>query len=151
MLGEAGPQQWCMYLRGLNKMFRESSILRWRNYKDRYTLTGYECASCGKKYFEKKGMCPCGSTEFNEFEFSGKGKIIAFTKIYSPAESFQEQAPFNVGIIELEEGARITGQIVDCDFEELKIGLEVEAVFRKVYKSGNKGVIHYGTKFRPIF
>ena len=51
-------------------------------------------------------------------------------------------------IIDLEEGARITAQIVDCKYDELKIGLGVEAVFRKLYKSGEKGIIHYGTKFR---
>ena len=58
-------------------------------------------------------------------------------------------APYCVGIIELKEGAKITAQIVDCKYEDLKIGTEVEAVFRKFYKSGEKGIIHYGTKFIP--
>jgi len=132
-------------------MFRDSPIIRWRNYKDRYMLEGYECSSCGKKYFEKKGMCPCGSVAFNEITFSGKGKIISYTKIHSGPEVFTEQTPYCVGIIDLVEGARVTGQIIDCKYEELKIGLEVEAVFRKFYKSGEAGAIHYGTKFRPKF
>jgi uncharacterized protein len=132
-------------------MFRDSSIIRWRNYKDRYMLIGYECVSCGKKYFEKKGLCPCGETEFSEIEFSGKGKIVSFTQVHSGPEAFAEMAPYCVAIIDLEEGARLTGQVVDCKYEELKIGTEVEAVFRKFYKSGDKGVIHYGTKFVPKF
>ena len=132
-------------------MFRDSSIIRWRNYKDRYMLVGFECTACGKKYFEKKGMCPCGTTEFNEIEFTGKGKIVSYTKIHSGPEAFGEQTPYCVAIIDLDEGARIEGQVVDCKYEDLKIGMEVEGVFRKFYKSGEKGVIHYGTKFVPKF
>jgi len=132
-------------------MFRDSSIIRWRNYKDRYMLIGFECTSCGKTYFEKKGMCTCQNTEFNEIELSGNGKIVSFTQIHSGPESFTELGKYCVAIIDLNEGARITGQIVDCNYEDLKIGTEVEAVFRKFYKSGNKGIIHYGTKFIPKF
>lgn len=132
-------------------MFRESSIIRWRNYNDRYKLIGYKCDQCGKTYFEKKGLCTCGSLTFNEIEFNGKGKIVTYTKVHSGAEAFQEQAPFCVAIIDLDEGARITAQLTDCDYEDLKIGMEVEAVLRKFYKSGEKGVIHYGTKFIPKF
>ena len=132
-------------------MFRDSSIIRWRKYKDRYMLVGFECASCGKKYFEEKGLCPCGATEFNEIEFSGKGKIVSFTQIHSGPEAFTELGKYNVAIIDLDEGARITAQIADAKYEDLKIGQNVEAVFRKFYKSGEKGAIHYGTKFVPIF
>ena len=132
-------------------MFRDSSIIRWRAYKDRYMLEGYECSSCGKKYFESKGMCPCGSIEFNEIEFSGVGKIVSFTQIHSGPEAFGELGKYCVAIIDLAEGARITAQIVDCKFEDLAIGTNVEAVFRKFYKSGEKGAIHYGTKFVPKF
>jgi uncharacterized protein len=132
-------------------MFRESSIIRWRNYNDRYKLNGYKCTNCGKTYFEKKGLCECGNLDFAELEFSGKGKIVSFTKIHSGPSVYEEQTPYCVGIIDLEEGARITSQIVDANYEDLEIGMKVEAVFRKFYKSGEKGVIHYGTKFRPKF
>ena len=114
-------------------------------------LVGFECTSCGKRYFEEKGLCPCGATEFNEIEFSGKGKIISYTQIHSGPEAFSEQGKYNVAIIDLDEGPRIEAQIADCKYEDLCIGLEVEAVFRKFYKSGDKGVIHYGTKFVPKF
>ncbi len=132
-------------------MFRESPILRWRNYNDRYRLKGYKCTKCGKTYFEKKGLCECGTIDYEEMDFSGKGKIVSFTEIHSGPEAFAEMAPYCIAIIDLEEGARITGQVVDCKYSELKIGLNVEAVLRKFYKSGEKGIIHYGTKFIPKF
>ena len=132
-------------------MFRDSPIIRWRNYSDRYKLKGYKCTKCEKTFFEKKGLCLCGNLDFAEMDFSGKGKIVAFTQIHSGPEVFKAQAPYCVAIIDLVEGARVTGQVSDCKYEDLKAGLEVEAVFRKFYKSGEKGAIHYGTKFVPKF
>ena len=51
-------------------------------------------------------------------------------------------------VVELVEGPKIVAQLTDCKVEELKIGLEVEAVFRKKYEDNQ--VIRYGIKFRPI-
>ena len=133
------------------KMFRDSPIIRWRNYNDRYKLNGYKCTKCNTTFFEKKGMCTCGNLDFAEMEFSGKGKLVSFTQVHSGPEMFESQSPYCVAIIDLEEGARITSQVVDCKYEDLKVGLEVEAVFRKFYKSGEEGIIHYGTKFIPKF
>jgi len=132
-------------------MFRESPIIRWRNYKDRYMLNGYKCTKCNKTFFESKGMCTCGNLDFTKLEFSGIGKIVTFTKIHSGPEVFEDKAPYCVAIIDLEEGGRTTAQVMDCKYEDLKIGQEVEAVFRKFYTSGEKGIIHYGTKFIPKF
>jgi len=128
-------------------MFRDSPIIRWRNYSDRYKLKGYKCTKCEKTYFEKKGLCECGNLDFSEMDFSGKGKIVAFTQIHAAPESFANKAPYCIAVIDLVEGARIEAQVVDCEYEDLKIGAEVEAVFRKFYSSGEKGIIHYGTKF----
>jgi len=128
-------------------MFRDSSVINWRNYNDRYKVKGYQCTKCKKTYFDEKGLCVCGSKEFIEKEFSGKGKILTFTQIHGAPEAFTQMTPYCVGIIELEEGARVTAQIADANYKDLKIGLEVEAVFRKMYKSGDSGAIHYGTKF----
>ena len=132
-------------------MFRESPIIRWRNYSDRYRLRGYKCAKCSAAYFEKKGVCHCGGTEFMGMDFSGNGKIIAFTQIHSGPAAFENKTPYCVAIIDLEEGARIEAQVVDCKYEDLKYGTQVEAVFRKFYSSGEAGVIHYGTKFVPKY
>ncbi|VVB75458.1 Uncharacterised protein [uncultured archaeon] len=132
-------------------MFRESPIIRWRNYSDRYKLRGYKCTKCSATYFEYKGMCPCGNLDFTEIDFSGRGKIAAFTQIHGGPEAFENKTPYCVAVIDLVEGARIEAQVMDCKYEDLKIGTEVEAVFRKFYSSGEKGVIHYGTKFVPKF
>jgi uncharacterized OB-fold protein len=42
----------------------------------------------------------------------------------------------------------LTAQIV-CDPPEVKIGMRVKSVFRKLGEDGPDGVIYYGTKFIP--
>ncbi len=81
-------------------------------------------------------------------QFSGKGRIYSFTEVHSPPEGFEEQAPYVLAIVELEEGARVMGQIVDVKKEDVKIGQEVEAVFRVIQRDDPEGLIHYGFKFR---
>ena len=132
-------------------MYRNSSIIRWRRYGERYRLEGSKCLNCGKVFYPKKTLCVCGSKDFKDFVLSGKGKLLTFTEISSGSEVFSETTPFCVGIIELVEGPKITAQITDAELNDLKIGMEMQAVFRKFYVSGKKGVIHYGLKFTPVF
>jgi uncharacterized OB-fold protein len=60
-------------------------------------------------------------------------------------------APFVLGVIELEDGSRLTTQITDVMPGEVTIGMPVEAVFRKVSEDGDSGIIQYAIKFRPVF
>ena len=46
--------------------------------------------------------------------------------------AFFDDAPYNVAIIELEEGIRLHSTIRDCPNDELSIGMPVEVVFDRV-------------------
>ena len=82
-------------------------------------------------------------------KFSGNGKIHSYSVINTPTDEFKDIAPYVVAIVELEEGAKITTQIVDCDPDSIEIGDDVEMVFRRVREEGEDGVISYGFKFKP--
>lgn len=82
-------------------------------------------------------------------KLSNKGKIITYTIIYDAPENFEGQAPYPIAIIELDEGPRITAQIVDCKLDDVKIGMHVKATFRKIQEDGYIGAIYYGYKFKP--
>ena len=129
-------------------MYRQSPIIKWRRYGERYRLEGNRCKSCSIVFFPKKHVCSCGSREFELHKFSGKGKIITYTQIKAAPEIFNEMAPYCVAIIELEEGPRITGQIADTDASEISIGDKVDVVFRKLNTIGKEGIINYGFKFK---
>jgi len=42
---------------------------------------------------------------------------------------FADELPYAVVVVELEEGARMTTNVVDCPVGELRIGMPVEVVF----------------------
>jgi len=45
--------------------------------------------------------------------------------------AFNAETPYNVAIVELEEGPRLHTNIVDCANEAIYIGMPVEVVFEK--------------------
>ena len=133
-------------------MTHTSSVaLYWRLQKQKYTLTGTRCSTCGSVYFPPKSFCPKCRRKGNieEFKFSGKGKIVSYTIVRVPPEGFEKYAPYAVAIIELDEGTRITGQIVD-DINDVETGKRVETVFRRISEDGDSGLIHYGLKWKII-
>ncbi len=74
---------------------------------------------------------------------------MTYTVIHTPPHKFEDQAPYAMGIVELDDGARITGQIVDCEFGDLAVGMPVKIEFRKIFSEGESGIICYGYKFVP--
>jgi len=69
--------------------------------------------------------------------------------IHDAPAQFEMQKPYVIAIIETDEGVRLTSQVIDVAPDEVKIGMRVQAVFRKLGQEGSAGVIHYGYKFRP--
>ncbi len=122
----------------------------WRNEVPRYRLLGKACKACGAKYFPARPICTCGSTEFNDYKLSERGEVVTWTVISSAPIGFEKYVPYVVALIELEDGCRLLSQVVDIEPEEVKAGLKVEAVFRRVKEDGKDGIIHYGYKFRPV-
>lgn len=124
----------------------------WRRYKERYRLLGTKCENCGNTFFPLRKVCPNCRREGKPvtIEFSGKGKVYSFTVIRAPPDGFEAFAPYIIGVIELSEGPRLTSQIVDCNPDEVQIGMPVEVCFRKLRALGKDGIICYGFKFRPV-
>lgn len=124
----------------------------WRETKSRYNLIGTKCGNCGKVFFPPRGLCPkCRRASMGKMEplqLEGKGTVISHSTVHDGLPDFQMQIPYTMAIIELDEGVKITGQIVDCGEADIKIGSKVETVFRKLGEEGKGGIIHYGYKFR---
>lgn len=78
------------------------------------------------------------------------GKILTWTKIYTPGTDFKKYAPYPVILVELENKEKVYGQLVDSEEKDLKIGARVISVLRKVRAATDDGVIAYGIKFRPL-
>jgi len=79
-----------------------------------------------------------------------EGKLLVWTKIHIAPAGFEHQAPYIMGIIELESSERIITQIVDCDESELLLNQKVKTVIRRVGKSKPDEIIEYTVKVTPI-
>jgi uncharacterized OB-fold protein len=122
----------------------------WREIPQRYRLEAGKCAGCGFIAFPPRVICPtCGAREFERTRLAETGRLLTYTVIRVPPEPFEDQAPYAVGIAELDDGVRLTAQVVDCDLDRLAVGLRVRLEFRKLSEDGAAGVIHYGYKFVP--
>jgi len=133
----------------------EGGVARfWREIPQRYNIIGNKCGSCNKVYFPPREACPfCRRKsigKMQELKLSGKGEIVTYTIIHDAPENFKEQVPYPIAIIKLREGPQITAQIVDCDINDVKIGMKVKSTFRRIQEDGYTGAIHYGYKFKPI-
>jgi uncharacterized OB-fold protein len=144
-------------------------ISHWRENESHYGLVGRECLCCNAKIFPPREICPhCNSENLRKFQFSGRGKIYSFTTIYDAPEGFEGQTPYSVAIIELDEGPKVTAQLVierrnnGAGQKELitrmgnkeipvKIDSRVRMVTRKLREIGKNGPILYSYKFEPDF
>ena len=111
------------------------------------------CGNCGTLDFPPRTVCPeCGRRSFGKMErvkLKGNGTVVSFSVIHDAPAAYEMMKPYVLAIVEMEEGCRLTSQIIDVDPTAVKIGMQVEAAFRKLGSEGEAGVIHYGYKFRP--
>jgi uncharacterized protein len=84
-----------------------------------------------------------------QFTFAGRGEVYSFTTLQESPEGFDEQAPYVLALVKLEEGPIITAQLTDVD-GPIAIGDKVEMVTRKLTTEGERGMIIYGYKFRQV-
>jgi uncharacterized OB-fold protein len=123
----------------------------WREYPQRYRREAGKCKVCGKMFFPPRLVCDqCGAEEFETVQLPETGELVTFTIIRTPSSRFSDQAPFAMGIVELEGGVRLMAQLADLSFDELRVGLPLRLEFRKLFSEGSEGVIHYGHKAVPL-
>ena len=124
----------------------------WRLRKQRYGLVGEVCPHCEAKIFPPRDICPeCGQEAKTLYSFSGRGEVYSYTTVYDAPAGFEENAPYTVALVKLEEGPMVTAQLTDLGDDSVEIGTPVEMVTRRLRQDGDeRGLIVYGYKFRPV-
>src|SRR5438309_7641960 len=92
------------------------------------------CLACDRYLGPERELCDvCFNRELEWRPSSGKGTIYTFTIIHQViTPAFQNEVPYNVTYVELEEGPRLKTNIVGIPNSEIKAGLPVEVVFEEV-------------------
>ncbi|MBA2721801.1 MAG: Zn-ribbon domain-containing OB-fold protein [Methylibium sp.] len=106
-----------------------------------------KCPRCATFNFHPKPWCiECGSRELAWTEAKPFGTVYSYTVSRSVAMNFsgwQAELPVLMCLIDLDDGARMYGQVTHCKPDELRIGMRVEAYFEAI--SEEAGI----PKFRP--
>jgi uncharacterized OB-fold protein len=101
-------------------------------------------------FFPPRTVCNgCRGQAFDDIRLAQTGTVETFTVIRVAPSGFADQAPYAVGIIKLDDGVKLTAQIVDCDPEKVAIGDPVKLEFRRLQEDGESGILCYGYKFVP--
>ena len=101
---------------------------------ERYWTSAHEralelpkCSRCGEVFYPLTNRCRnCLSNALEWLPVSGKAKLITWNimhQIYDPA--FKDLAPYVVGVVELEEGARMISNIIEAPHDSLAVGMEL--------------------------
>ena len=79
-----------------------------------------------------------------------RGKIISWTFVRIPPAGFENQAPYPVALVRLEDRNVIIAMVVDYTEKDLKFGKKVITVVRRVMQPDSTDVILYGIKVKPL-
>jgi hypothetical protein len=114
-------------------------------------LLGLKCSDCGTVTCPPKMTCQeCTGTNLEIVELKGKGVIKTFTAAYVAAQGRENEAPYTIVLVELDEGPWIMGNLVDIDPRKVTIdiiGRKVEAGF----KTFAGDIYSNGDAVRPLF
>ena len=114
-------------------------------------LLGLKCRICGEITVPPKMVCrKCASPDMEIFELKGAGKIRTFTTAYVASEGREEEVPYTIVMVELDDGPWIMGNLDGID----PTTASMELIGKRV-KMGHK--VFPGDKYsagegaRPLF
>src|SRR5229473_496015 len=92
------------------------------------------CTKCQRCQFYPRLYCmQCGSNSLRWIEASGNGVVYSYTIIHqNKSPEFVHDTPYNVAIVQLEEGPRMLSNIVEIEPGELQVDLPVTVAFDQV-------------------
>lgn len=99
-----------------------------------HRLVLQQCDDCAKVRFPIGGICPaCLSGAFTWRPMSGKGVVHNYVVYHKPwSDYLKTRVPYAVVQVELEEGPRLTTNLLGLPASAVRIGIEVEVAFEDV-------------------
>ena len=84
------------------------------------------CTACGKPHWYPRPQCPlCMGDQTDWKESSGLGNIYTFS-----VSRRVGPVPYVIAYVRLDDGVTVLTNIVDCDFDALRIGDRVKVVMQ---------------------
>ena len=93
------------------------------------------CQDCNQFHYYPRAHCPhCWSRNLTWEQVSGRGKLYSYVINYRPAPGFQDDAPYSIAVVELDEGPRMMTNVVGVPQtpEDLVLDMALEVSFEDV-------------------
>lgn len=97
----------------------------------RRELVLQRCATCKAFRHPPRPMCPaCNSMESEWVKATGRARVWSWVIAHPPVlPAFEDLVPYNVVVVELDEGVRMIGNLLDVANDEIQMGMEVAVTF----------------------
>jgi uncharacterized OB-fold protein len=104
------------------------------------------CGACGAWRYPPAHSCPECLTEGGDWTaVSGTGSVYSFIVVHQRYDAaFADDIPYNVAVVELDEGPRLVTNLVGCENSDLRVGMRVRAELVRVTEDVTLA------KFRPL-
>ena len=97
------------------------------------TLVGFRCNECSTIVFGPAVFCQsCTSTDLEAVDLGAKGTLFSYTIVRIPPAGWPGDVPYVLGQVELPQGPQVLAEVVDCEHDDLKIGMAVELTLQAV-------------------
>ena len=106
-----------------------------------HTLMLQRCKVCQRAYFYPRPFCPqldCHSRQVERFQASGMGTLYSYVIHTRPMPGFEDDVPYVIAVVELDEGPRLMTNMVDVAGDDvtakaaaLQVGAAVEVVYEQ--------------------
>lgn len=99
------------------------------------------CDACNRHVFYPRVICPhCAGNSLQWVKPSGLGTVHSVTIV---ARRVEKGGPYNVVLVDLDEGVRLMSRVDGADLDEIKIGMRVQ---HDIARDSDKAIL----VFRPL-
>jgi hypothetical protein len=97
------------------------------DYLEEGKVMGSRCKECGLVFFPPRADCyKCFSSDMEWFDVTGKGKLMAYSKLKYAPVGFDEDLPYCIAVLDYGD-YKIFGRIAsDISEDEIKLGMELK-------------------------
>ncbi len=86
------------------------------------------CNACDRYHYYPRPFCPhCWSDDVEWAQASGGATLYTHSVVFvNDLPPFGPQVPYIAAVVDLDEGPRMMTRVVDCEADDLKIGMRLQ-------------------------
>jgi hypothetical protein len=104
---------------------------RWWEAANEDRLLMGHCPACGRHHFYPRPFCPrCHEADVEWVEASGEATLYTWSVVHrNDLPPWPDRVPYVAAVVELAEGPKMMTRLVDCEPEQLEVGMPLALTF----------------------